>query len=217
MTTVIRPDDPRMSVADVAALLGGQGVSEPVDHGSACCRTARRWLGSIHAAGAPSAPLSGLAWISEMYPWGPSGWPISWCELVEQEKLDCGAQAALAREALRDSGSVVLGVQLLIRASSADIAHWRRAWADGGIAPGWLFERLYYHEAVGVSDDHLVVFDPTRNWKIPPDATTSDGTVAAIRVSGGHTNTVQWGQHELTVGDWTVLSADIVRRGTASG
>ena len=145
-----------------------------------------------------------------MYPWGPSRWPISRCELVEHEKLDCGAQAAVAREVLGVSGSVPVGVQLLIRASAGDIAHWRRAWVDGGVAPGWLFERLYYHEAVGVrvSDDRLVVFDPTRNWKIPPDAATGDGTVAAIRVSGGHTNTLQWGRHELTVGNWTVLSWD---------
>ncbi len=213
MTAVFHPDEPLMRASDVVELLHAQPVSQPVDHGHACCRAARRWLGSIHAARASSAPLSGLAWISEMYPWGPSRWPMSWCELVEQEKLDCGAQAAVAREVLRNSGSVPLGVQLLIRANPADIAHWRRAWVDGGVAPGWLFERLYYHEAVSVSEDRLVLFDPTRNWKIPPDAATGDGTVAAIRVSGGHTKTVQWGRHQLTVGDWKVLSADVVRRG----
>lgn len=215
MTAAIRPDDPLMGASDVVEVLRRQVVSEPIDHGSACCRTARRWLGAVHAAGAPSAPLTGLGWIADMYPWGPTRWPISWCELVEQEKLDCGAQAAVAREVLRDSGFAALGVQLLIRANTTDIGHWRRTWTDGGVAPNWLFERLYYHEAVGIAADGLAVFDPTRNWRIPPDAATGDGTVAAIRVTGSPSPTVRWGRHELTVGDWTLVPAGAGGDGTS--
>ena len=190
----------------VLQLVRAQQVSEPFDHGSACCATARGWLSAVHAAAGATSPLSGLGWIAEMYPWGPSTWPMSWCTLVEQQKLDCGAQSAVAREVLRSSGPVLLGVQLLIRASSTDIGHWGSTWREDGVAPTWLFERLYYHEVVGLVEGSLTVFDPTRNWKVRSDGTTEDGTVAALRISGGDATTVTWGPHELVLGEWTVLA-----------
>ena len=196
----------------VIELVGRQPVSEPFDHGSACCATARAWLGAVHAAAGATSPFSGLGWITEMYPWGPSKWPMSWCKLVEQDKLDCGAQSALTREVLRPSGSDMLGVQLLIRASPTDIGHWGSTWRDEGVAPTWLFERLYYHEAVGLVDGDLVVFDPTRNWKVPSDGRMEDGSVAAIRISGADATTVTWGRHQLPVGEWVALAGSSRRR-----
>jgi hypothetical protein len=201
---------PAVELESVLQLVRGQQVSEPFDHGSACCSTARRWLSAVHAAAGATSPLSGLGWIAEMYPWGPSKWPMSWCNLVEQDKLDCGAQSAVTREVLRANGSAVLGVQLLIRASPTDIGHWGSTWRDDGVAPTWLFERLYYHEAVGLVEGTLTVFDPTRNWKVRSDGRTEDGTVAAIRVSGGDATTVMWGRHELAVGEWIALADSLI-------
>ena len=198
-------DHGRSALESVVELVRRQPVSDPFDHGTTCCATARRWLRAVHAAAGPTSPFSGLGWIAEMYPWGPSTWPMSWCKLVEQDKLDCGAQSAVTRELLRSSGSKPVGVQLLIRASSTDIGHWASTWRDEGVPATWLFERLYYHEAVGEVDGSLVVFDPTRNWKVPSDGGMEDGGVAAIRVSGGDATTVTWGGHELIVGEWTVL------------
>ena len=197
-----------VDLASVIELVRWQPVSEPVDHGSACCATARRWLSAVHAGAGATTPLGGLGWISDTYPWGPSRWPMSWCKLVEQEKLDCGAQSAVAREVLRASGSQLLGVQLLIRATTSDIGHWGCTWRDEGVAPTWLFDRLYYHEAVGLVDDGLVVLDPTRNWRVPSEGRMEDGSVAAIRISGGHPTTARWGTHELRVGEWTTLAPD---------
>ncbi len=140
-----------------------------------------------------------------MYPWGPSQWPMAWCDLVAEEKLDCGAHSAVAREVARRSGVELLGVQLLIWAGAGDIAHWGSAWREGGVAPRWLFENLYYHEAVGVAEeDRLVVLDTTRNSKVTPDGRTGNGSVAAIRVSGAG-ETLRWGPHDVAVGQWTVL------------
>lgn len=192
-------------VVSVVELVRRQPVSEPIDHGSPCCATARRWLSAMHAAAGATSPLSGLGWIAEMYPWGPSTWPMSWCKLVEQDKLDCGAQSAVTREVLRSSGANVVGVQLLIRASSTDIGHWGSTWRDGGVAPTWLFDRLYYHEAVGLADGSLTVFDPTRNWKVHSDTRSEDGSVAAVRISGGDATMVTWGRHQLHVGEWMIL------------
>lgn len=199
-------DDRDVQLASVLEFVRWHPISDPVDHGSACCTTARQWLSALHAGAVPTTPLTGLGWIADMYPWGPTQWPISWCKLVEQDKLDCGAQAAVAREVLRATGSALLGVQLLIRASATDIGHWGSTWRDGGVAPTWLFEQLYYHEAVGLVDGSLVVFDPTRNWKVPPDGRMEDGSVAAIRITGGDAATVTWGRHELLVGEWVLLA-----------
>lgn len=194
------------ALQSVVDLVRGQPVSEPFDHGAACCATARRWLSAVHAAAGATTPLSGLGWIGEMYPWGPSTWPMPWCKLVEQDKLDCGAQSAVTREVLRSSGADSVGVQLLIRASSTDIGHWGSTWRDEGVAPTWLFDRLYYHETVGVIEGTLTVFDPTRNWKVESDGRTADGSVAAIRISGGNATTVTWGRHDLPIGEWVLLA-----------
>jgi hypothetical protein len=204
--TTVTGDQLDAELRSVVERVGRQPVSEPFDHGSACCATARGWLRAVHAAAGPTTPLSGLGWIAEMYPWGPSMWPMSWCKLVEQEKLDCGAQTAVTREVLRSSGADVLGVQLLIRASSTDIGHWGATWREEGVTPTWLFEGLYYHEAAGVVDGSLVVFDPTRNWKVTPDGGAEDGTVAAIRVSGAGPTRVTWGRHELALDEWVLLA-----------
>ena len=195
------------AAAQVVDLVRWQEISHPVDHGSSCCSAARSWLGAIHAAGGPTAALSGLGWISDMYPWGPSQWPMAWCDLVAEEKLDCGAHSAVAREVARRSGVDLLGVQLLIWAGAGDIAHWGSAWREGGVAPTWLFENLYYHEAVGVAEDErLVVLDTTRNSRVTPDGRTGNGSVAAIRISGGGGETLRWGPHDVAVGQWTMLS-----------
>ena len=194
------------AAAEVVDLVRWQEVSDPVDHGTSCCAAARRWLGAIHAAGGATAALSGLGWISDMYPWGPSQWPMSWCNLVEQEKLDCGAHAAVAREVVRAGGVELLGVQLLLWAGASDIAHWGATWREEGVAATWLFDAIYYHEAVGLAGESLVVLDTTRNARVPPDAGPGNGSVAAIRVSGGDAETLRWGRYDLAVGQWTLLT-----------
>ena len=197
--------DGRIEDAGVLELVQWQVVSNPIDHGGACCRTARRWLSAIHAGGAPRTPLSGLGWIADMYPRGPTRWPIPWCKLVEQENLDCGGQSAIAREVLRGNGAAPLAVQLLLRGSTTTIGHWKSAWQEKGVAQNWLFEGIYYHEAVGMADEAIVVFDPTRNWRISPDEGAGDGDVVAIRVSGGAQPTLRWGAHELHMGHWAMI------------
>lgn len=192
--------------AQVVDLVRWQEMSMPADHGSSCCAAARGWLGAIHAAGGHTAPLSGLGWIADMYPWGPSRWPMWWCDLVDQEKLDCGAHSAVAREVARGAGVELLGVQLLLWAGAGDIAHWGSTWREEGVAPTWLFDELYYHEAVGWADETLVVLDSTRNSRVPSDAARGNGSVAAIRVSGGDAETLRWGPHDLTVGEWMLLA-----------
>jgi hypothetical protein len=63
---------------------------------------------------------------------------------------------------------------------------------------------------VGLVEGTLTVFDPTRNWKVRSDGRTEDGTVAAIRVSGGDATTVMWGRNELAVGEWIALADSLI-------
>lgn len=215
-STTALGDGAATDTAAVVELVRRQPLSQPVDHGSACCRTARQWLAAVHAGSGPTTPLDGLGWIAEMYAWGPSRWPISWCRLVEQDKLDCGAQAAVARDVLGSSEPEVVGVQLLIRAETTDIGHWRYAWQSEDVAAAWLFEGLYYHEAVAMVGADVVVFDPTRNWRVPPDGGTEPGTVAAIRVSGGAEG-MRWGPHRLVPDEWSVLGSGRTEFGSVLG
>lgn len=193
--------------AQMLELVRWHEVSEPVDHGTSCCAVARRWLGAIHAAGGPHGPLSGLGWISEMYPWGPSRWPMSWCSLVEQQKLDCGAHSAVATEVARGSGVDLLRVQLLLRAAAGDISHWGAAWREEGVTPTWLFDELYYHEAVATaSADGLLVLDTTRNARVPSDGCAGNGSLVAIRVPAADAQTLRWGRYDLVPGQWTIVT-----------
>src|SRR5574342_271092 len=77
-----------------------QPPSQLVDHGHDCCRVARAWLVSLDysldSVLASADRFRGPGWIRDRYPWGPSRWPLSWCEVVVAEQLDCGALTALA-------------------------------------------------------------------------------------------------------------------------
>src|SRR5829696_6133350 len=68
-------------------------------HGKSCCTMAREWLfGTDHSQLNGQHRLMGPRWLRKRYEWGPSQWPMTWCQALEQESLDCGALAALTRE-----------------------------------------------------------------------------------------------------------------------
>ena len=187
-------------------------------HGQACCHTARNWLISQDysldsVGGNNSRLLSAPRWIPERYEWGPSPWPLFWCEAVAMKKLDCGALAAFAREVYLSRGVKTAPVQLIQRLSSHAIGQLRKIWRDGPGYFNWLAEDKIYHEAVAVSLDgtRIQIWDATNGWWIAPIQTDGYGAVLKVKVSPFHADaqhTLRWGDRMLAPGTWTQICAE---------
>jgi hypothetical protein len=88
-------------------------------HGEACCDVAREWIVAMDFAQLNGGDrLSGPRWLRQKYEWGPSPWPMHWCELVERKVIDCGAHAALAHEAFTARGVTAFRAQFVQRYSA---------------------------------------------------------------------------------------------------
>src|SRR4051794_34857828 len=86
-------------------------------HHGPCCDKARAWLiamGRSH----DYASTDGLAfaaprWLAKRYTWGPTRWPIGWCEAVRATSIDCGVFAVFALEVFRAKGVEAYAGQVL--------------------------------------------------------------------------------------------------------
>ena len=173
-------------------------------HGTDCCVTARAWFLAMDRShwrgqGAPS-------WIRRRYEWGPTRWPLHWCEAVDAEELCCGAHAALSIEAFRGRGIDALPAQLVQRYQTHDVPHWHSRWTRGGANPEWASGGFAYHEVCAVIDDgRLSVWNPTATAWVSPDHRSGYTSIAAIRVQhpSPDERTVTWGSLALPLGVWT--------------
>src|SRR5215203_96792 len=60
-------------------------------HGRRCCKAARDWIVSMdHSQLSGHSVNTGPRWIRQRFAWGPTAWPICWCEAVKEKILDCG-------------------------------------------------------------------------------------------------------------------------------
>jgi len=184
---------------------GARAPSALASHDAACCRDARAWFLAMDRSlwrgrGAPG-------WIGRHYDWGPTCWPIHWCEAVGAKSLCCGAQAALTVEAFQARGVEAVPAQLVQRYPAQDTRQWHRRWAESGADPAWAADGLVYHEVVVVLEgDRARVWNPTGTEWVPPEMFRVDGrgSVAAIRVGGPAPTgrVVAWGEVELPLGTW---------------
>jgi hypothetical protein len=151
-------------------------------HEAPCCAIAKGWFSAM-AASATCQGAGPLVWIRERWQWGPTDWPLHWCRAVRAGRLDCGALAALGREAIRAAGLNALAVQVIERFNPTATGHWRRRWDKVEGVGQWLWHDFSYHEVVGISRaETLTVWDPTDNRSVDGKATEGYGSVVAIRV-----------------------------------
>jgi hypothetical protein len=92
-----------------ASLPGGKWQSFPNSrishHGAACCEIAHAWLLAFDFAQLNGGNrLAGPRWMREHSTWGPTAWPVHWCEAVDAKVVDCGVHAAMAHEAFTARG-----------------------------------------------------------------------------------------------------------------
>lgn len=186
-------------------------VSVIAHHGAQCCRMAREWfLATDYAQQAAGTPHTGPRWLRRKYTWGPSRWPLYWCEAVEQKTLDCGALAALAQEVFAARGIRCYPAQLIQQYTTDAARHWHKRWDEGEVSVHWIKDDLIYHEgcAVSIGDRKIKIWDPTASWWVNPDHLEGYGGLRALRIFAANAespNRLSWGAHSISPNQWQNL------------
>ena len=179
------------------------------NHGRMCCELAREWITATDYSTLSGAHMmSGPRWLRDRFQWGPSSYPLYWCEAVRKKTLDCGALAALAHEIFTIRGIKSYRVQLVQRYSRDATEQWSNSWTGDGVPTQWLNNDIIYHEgcATSVGDNEIKVWDASSGCWI--DAKTGDGygSLLAIKVNAGaNTNDLAWGKYTLEPNIWRAL------------
>lgn len=178
-------------------------------HGEACCEVAREWIVSNDYAQLNGGDLlTGPRWLRQKYEWGPSSWPMHWCEVVERKVIDCGAHAALAQEAFAARGVTAFRAQFVQRYSADATAQWRKKWGDEQVSDHWLSDDDIYHEgnALLVGEDEVKLWDASAGWWINPRQAGGYGSLVAVRIFAdgqwGGGDGFRWGEHRIKPNIW---------------
>lgn len=188
-------------------------------HGSVCCSGARAWLRALDRSYAfADGSWTPPTWLREQYCWGPSRWPMTWCEIPTMETLDCGALAAVSTELWQLRGEAAYPIQLVLRYPRSVVAGWRAMWMEEAVPSTWLDGDLCYHEATAlVRQDRLEIWDPTENrWLEPESADRSSfGALVALRLPPDRALgqlEVHWGGLDVPWGAWRMVNASSQQR-----
>ncbi|MBA2495353.1 MAG: hypothetical protein H0V31_11745 [Acidobacteria bacterium] len=182
-------------------------ISKISHHGTMCCEIAREWLSAMDFSELNGASvLTGPRWIRQKYNWGPTIWQIHWCEVVRQQALDCGAQAALAQEIFSVRGVQSFQVQFVQQYSKEATDQWANRWNGEETSVHWIDGNLIYHEgcAVAVHDNEIKLWDASAGWWINPKQFDGYGSLLAVRlfVSPNDTTTFNWRNHRIIANEW---------------
>jgi hypothetical protein len=181
-----------------------------VHHGP-CCDRARAWLiamgRSYDFSSTDGLSLAGPRWITQRWTWGPTRWPIAWCEAVKADVIDCGVFGAFGLELFRAKGIEAYPGQLLRTCAEERISHWRRKWEAIPTAFNWIGAQVVYHEVnvIHVGEGEAHVYDPTEGFWLEPSAPSGHHAHLAIRAE--IPETLRWGPHALVNGKWTETAA----------
>ena len=183
-------------------------------HGAACCEIAREWVLAMDFAQLNGADLSsGPRWLRARYKWGPSSWPMHWCEVVRRKVIDCGAHAALSREAFAARGLVAFPAQLVQRYSEEATEQWRGSWSEEQASCHWLDGEHIYHEATAplVGEREVKIWDgSSASWVDPRQPGGGYGSVVAVRIFADPQfvtpDGFAWGERRIEPNVWNQLA-----------
>lgn len=178
-------------------------------HGDACCEIAREWIVANDFAQLNGGDLlTGPRWLRQKYEWGPSSWPMHWCDVVERKVIDCGAHAALAQEAFAARGVTAFRAQFVQKYSADATEQWRKKWGDEQVSDHWLTDDAIYHEgnALLVGEDEVKLWDASAGWWINPRQAGGYGSLVAVRIFAegqwGGGDGFRWGEHRIKPNEW---------------
>ena len=180
-------------------------------HGEACCDVAREWVLAMDFAQLNGSDLaSGPRWMRQKYKWGPTAWPIHWCDAVSRDALDCGAHAALAHEAFAARGLTSFPAQFVQQYSKDATSQWLKKWTDDDVSCHWIDDEVIYHEGVALlvdGEEEIKLWDASAGWWINPRQQPEGyGSLLAVRVfangSFGGGDGLRWGEHRIQPEIW---------------
>jgi hypothetical protein len=181
-------------------------------HGAACCDVAREWIVANDYAQLNGGDLlTGPRWLRQKYEWGPSPWPMHWCEVVERKVIDCGAHAALAHEAFTARGVTAFRAQFVQKYSADATSQWRKKWSDEKVSEHWLTDEAIYHEgnALLIGEDEVKLWDASAGWWINPRQTGGYGSLVAVRIFAegqwGVGDGFRWGERRIKPNEWSQI------------
>jgi hypothetical protein len=181
-------------------------------HGTACCNIAREWVVATDFAMLNGGDLStGPRWLRQRYKWGPSPWPMHWCEAVERKTIDCGAHAALAHEVFTARGLTSFPAQLVQKYSADSTEQWREAWSEEEVSCHWLDGEHIYHEATAllIGEDEVKIWDSSAGAWVNPRQSGGYGSLVAIRIFAegqiGGGDGFRWGERRLKPNLWNQI------------
>lgn len=192
--------------------------SSILHHEKDCCEEARLWFlsyaRSMEGWSSSQYQMKPPTWLSQLLTWGPSPWPISWCEIFKAKTTDCGVFAALAREIFQAQGVPAHPAQALLTYNENCTGHWKDLWKAGtkefdkkrasDIFP-WVGNVIVYHEVCVLEMPHsrAKIFDATfGNWLEPHKR---DGFAALLSVRSECPRLLKWGEQILSYGEWVDL------------
>lgn len=177
-------------------------------HGTMCCEIVREWLANTDQSALNAGSIySGPRWLRQSFDWGPTVYPVYWCEVLKQSQLDCGVHAALAYEVFVQRGVRAYRAQIVQEFTADAAASWHAAWSRESAVTAWLDEDRIYHEGVAIRNPsgRLKLWDPSAGWWIDAKPATGYGSVLAIRITAPDGETFDWGGQTVTANEWTTL------------
>jgi hypothetical protein len=193
-------------------------TSSLLHHDKACCEEARLWFLSLACSmdgwATGQFELKAPTWLSQKYEWGPSLWPMSWCELMKEETIDCGVFAALARDIFRAQGHQAHGGQCLLQYNDRCTGHWQDLWKERMPSLDrqrefkgfkWIGQSVVYHEVciIEMADQTAKVYDASFNQWYEPEGRKGFAGLMAVRSECPRL--LRWGSKNLSCGEWVEL------------
>ena len=189
-----------------------------IHHESECCEEARLWFlayaRSMEGSAATQNKIKPPVWLSQLFKWGPSVWPITWCQVIKEKTIDCGVFAALAREVFSAQGFSAHPAQALLSYNNECTGHWKDLWKTGmnkfekrkvGEVFPWVGTEIVYHEIclLELSDGETKIYDSTfGNWL---EFDKRKGFGALLSVRSECPRLLKWGDKILISGEWADL------------
>lgn len=185
-------------------------VSRISSHDQSCCQIALHWLHAMDFSQLNGESVfNGPRWIPARFSWGPTKWPIHWCEALQQKYLDCGAQSAIAFEIFRMREVECYRVQLVQQFSTDATRQWREKWLADDTTDFWIDENLIYHEccAIVTREGELKIWDGSAACWVSPRQQNGYGSVRALRIDAQSSSPISfvWGDHTIRANTWHSL------------
>ena len=178
-------------------------------HGRGCCEIVKEWIISTDQSLLNGGnELTGPRWLRHRFEWGPTRYPIHWCEIGKAKVLDCGVHAAIGQEVFIARGIKAFRAQMVQEYSESSAEQWQLTWQDRDAITTWLDGELIYHEGcavvTGVGETKL--WDPSAGWWMDPRTTAGYGSLRALRIfAAAAAGPFEWDTHVIPVNEWTVI------------